>query len=394
MFCYHNIGDRSIFEVPIENWSADIEVKKNVGSACDWFLVPDDPSAQDELPDGNINGTVAVQAYACGNFIDSEIDPYTVGLDELHDACITYDFTELQFTLSHEGTGESETRMAGDAGEGAAMWQGIEGGNVTLTGSEVPGYGTPIVYCTAFNPAALVLETNYVKVETTGPRFSYEIPDEYSLQCDWYAIPASEDGSGTGDEDGDGDGDVTDEKTGTVTVVAYDCPKATGERESVAAYEESCTATREGATFKLDGDSSGNPGEQTTGTDGSAAWSDREADRYFLYEQGVAARHGAPAVFCDTFMALDGLVPNYAAYEVTEEGRIAFDLAEGESIVCRWFGIPSAAALENDGTEDQSEDQIKDEDQSEDRVRERRRGPVRGRGRPFHCRQHRLDHRL
>ena len=214
-------------------------------------------------------------------------------------------------------------------------------------------------------------------------RFAYELIDDYSVSCDWFAIPTT--GGGTASDGGDGDitdgdtgetgdtpdadendedGDVTGTQTGADTVVTYACPKDTTTRDAYAVYAAACTDTREGAIFKLDGDRSGNPGEQISGADGSASWANREADRYYLYEPESPAGYGTPVIYCDTYVALDGLVPDYAAFDAST-GRIDFDLAAGESITCSWFGIPGSQGVEIT-SEDQDEVQDQDQDQSED----------------------------
>ena len=372
MFCYHNDGVGGIFEARVQNWNADTEVKKNIGTGCDWFLVPDDQ------PIGNISGTVSIAAYDCDGILDAGIDPYTAERDDLVASCAPYTGDAVSFDLSQAGAGETATRLTGETGDGAASWEGVAGGDVTVTGFNAAGYGDPVVYCSTFNPAALVLETTYVAVDVTDLTFAYELAEDYSLNCSWFAIPAAGGDTATdsdgedGVEDGDGDvtdvpdtdedaeDEVTDAGTGSVTVVSYACPTDTAAQDSFDAYAAACTAAIEGAIFKLDGASSGNPGEQTSGADGAATWSGRDADHFYLYQQDVPAGYGTPAVYCDTYVALDSLVPGYAAYGVSEEGRIEFDLAEGESITCSWFGILGAAALDSDETENQSEGQTED----------------------------------
>lgn len=370
-FCFFSNDQANFFEVTAEGWEAKPDVKVGLTTVCDYFAIPaEEAEAEAEEPEAPLDsGTVAITVHGCNDPVEGEFDPYSSGRDDLKASCIPYTFNEMGFDLSHAGTGETDARSTGETADGAALWEGVGGGDLTVTGTDLSGYGAPVVYCAAYNPAALVFEPTYEQVDATNGRFAYELPDDFSMSCDWFSIPDGGDGDVTDDGDGDGDGDVTDGKTGSVTVVAYACPEDAAKQGGFAVYEETCTATEEGAIFKLDGDRSGNPGEQTTGADGSAVWSDREADRFSLYEQDVPARHGAPAVFCDTYLALDGLVPDYAAYEVSEEGRIAFDLAEGESITCRWFDLSGAEAvgrdLDQNGVEVETQDEAQDIAQDE-----------------------------
>ena len=90
--------------------------------------------------------------------------------------------------------------------------------------------------------------------------------------------------------------------------------------------------------FKLDGASTGNPGEQLTDANGQAGWSGMEADYYYLTEE-VPAGFGRPVVFCSYYDPAAFQDREYDRYSVSAENRIEFDLADGEYIACVWFNI-------------------------------------------------------
>ncbi len=115
MFCYHSVGDTGIFEARIENWNATIEVKKNVGSACDWFLIPDDCRTR--------RSSTAPSRSAPTTAITSRLTsiPSSASRDDLVAACSPYDGDQVSFDLSHAGTGETETQLTGATGDGAAL---------------------------------------------------------------------------------------------------------------------------------------------------------------------------------------------------------------------------------------------------------------------------------
>ncbi len=109
-----------------------------------------------------------------------DFDPYSASRDDLVAACSAYDGDQVIFDLSHAGTGETETQSTGATGDGAALWTEVIGGDLTITGHDLAGYGEAIVYCSSYNPAALVFESNYAAVDVTNMRFAYELTDDYS----------------------------------------------------------------------------------------------------------------------------------------------------------------------------------------------------------------------
>ncbi|MDQ3167677.1 MAG: hypothetical protein M3P94_03400, partial [Chloroflexota bacterium] len=124
-----------------------------------------------------------------------------------------------------------------------------------------------------------------------------------------------------------------------IAVTKYTCPETIGYGlGQIDAYWAACTDFTSDVSFKLDGASTGNPGEQVTDAMGQYTWFDMEADQYFLTET-VPSGYGLPVVFCATYDPLDPNSQAFERYDVSDEFRIEFEVADGESIICYWFNI-------------------------------------------------------
>ncbi|MDQ3512051.1 MAG: prealbumin-like fold domain-containing protein [Chloroflexota bacterium] len=124
-----------------------------------------------------------------------------------------------------------------------------------------------------------------------------------------------------------------------IAVTKYTCPQTIGYGlGQIDAYWAACTDFTSDVSFKLDGASTGNPGEQVTDAMGQYTWFDMEADQYFLTET-VPSGYGLPVVFCATYDPLDPNSQAFERYDVSDEFRIEFEVADGESIICYWFNI-------------------------------------------------------
>lgn len=312
--------------------TAQVNVTSGKKTVCYWFSIPGAPRVATAVA-----STVAIATYSCDG-IGDDIDPYVAEHDQLLAECQPSAGGEVSFDVAANAVGDAG--IAASAVDGGTVWENVAAGDLTVSGQGADGYGRPVVFCAINNPAMLVFESVYEKVETQGGSFGYQLDEGYSLNCDWFAIP----GAAGGDASEDEDGDVADAGTGSVSVVAYSCPEGADAQAEFEGFQEGCTAVTEGAIFKLDGASSGNPGEKTTGADGSVTWANREADHYYLYRQEVPEGYRTPAVFCASSSNAE-----YASYRVGDGWRIEADLAEGESIECAWFDF-SGDVEEGDGS--------------------------------------------
>ena len=77
------------------------------------------------------------------------------------------------------------------------------------------------------------------------------------------------------------------EQYGIISVLKITCPEdfTPTNGGTYEYYETECTETTEGVSFKLDGESTGNPGSQETDQNGQVTWNEREADTYYITEE-------------------------------------------------------------------------------------------------------------
>ena len=128
-----------------------------------------------------------------------------------------------------------------------------------------------------------------------------------------------------------------------IMVTKYTCPQTIGYGlGQIDAYWAACTDFTPDVSFKLDGASTGNPGEQLTDAIGQVSWTEMEADHYFLTEE-IPAGYGTPVAFCAYALPANSTTVVYEDVAVTSEGRIEFDLADTETITCSWFNIVTSA---------------------------------------------------
>jgi hypothetical protein len=328
VFCFYDNVPTNIFETTVYNWEASFTLNAGVYAVCSWFNIP--------APDSLATGTVAVTTHVCDDIFDGDLDPYDAARDELLAACVPYAGDEIGFDLSQDAADEPLTGFTGATGDGAALWESVPGGDLTITAvAGVDGYGEPVVFCSVSDPRALVFDPVYAPVQVQDFGFAYELPDASSLYCDWFNIPAS----GT-DADVDAeDGSDTEGGDSSVIVFTYACPTATDE-DDLDWFEESCAETVEDVSFKLDGESTGNPGDSPTDATGRVRWSGLEEDTFYLYEE-FPAGSGEPVVFCGVDGDYDDYHPEYTPDAEPFTYRIDFDLDEGDAFVCLWFNVPT-----------------------------------------------------
>src|SRR5690606_26285536 len=108
------------------------------------------------------------------------------------------------------------------------------------------------------------------------------------------------------------------------TVYKYVCPEEIGYGAgSYEYYESECEAWTEGISFKLDGESTGNPGSMETDEDGKAVWNEREADTYYLSEELPEDEedwpYGSPVIYCSYYVPSPD-DPEWDEYTLDSEG--------------------------------------------------------------------------
>ena len=177
-----------------------------------------------------------------------------------------------------------------------------------------------MVYCYYYSPGS---EPAWERSETDDEgRIQFELEHQQDFVCYWF--------------------NVYDDEYGSVTVYKYTCPEEIGYGAgSYEYYTSECDVWTEGLDFKLDGESTGNPGSQTTDSDGKAVWGEREADTYYLNEEIPEDEdwpYGTPVVYCSYYVPPPD-DSEWAEYTLDSEGRIMFELADQQDIVCYWFNV-------------------------------------------------------
>ncbi len=269
---------------------------------CDWFNVLDH--------DG---GSVTVIKYECPDVLSHEA---TFG-DYQYECWQPQ--ADVDFKLDGASTGNPGNYLT-DA-EGKVTWGEREADHFYLTETELEGYGTPVVYCTTYVLGDNMTTLEYVPFSVSADgQIEFDLDENQHIICYWFNMPEHDD-------------------NGSVTVVKYECHEVLDWEASYELYQQTCTQPQADVDFKLDGASTGNPGNYLTDANGRVVWDDREADTYYLTET-VPAGYGRPVVYCNISTPGDGQVPSYFGYAVSDEGRIEFDLDEGEHIICYWFNVP------------------------------------------------------
>jgi hypothetical protein len=301
-------------EASVDGWTANVTIEADLTVLCYWYNIPKAD-----------HGEVWITKYVCPE--DGGFDYYAADVETLPDRCEIYTGSDIGFDFSSHATGSTTTRYGDPAFEGSIWWDKVPVGLTTVTEHAQEGYGRPVVSCgysigSSYDPFPVEVDGRSVDFEVR----SY-VETEQSVACSWFNIPTDEYGS--------------------VTVVKYACPDIAGyEPAGVEWYQRTCPEPAEGVTFKLDGESSGNPGEQETDADGVVTWDEREADHYYLYEDAPAG-YGRPVVFCDAYYPLDEQPPDWDEFDPSStpdadpfDYRVEFGLSEGQSILCYWFNVP------------------------------------------------------
>jgi len=223
-------------------------------------LQEDTPTAVPPTPTPiQMGGTILINKHFCPPF--AQIDAYSASRNDLAMNCqepaMPVDFAAVQ----NGATVQSGTALGAP---NFLTFAGLPTGDVTIIETLPDGYGPPAVHCSVddeFGVERQPVEFAFVD----NDRIYWPLNDGDVVFCDWFNVPEP---LGT-----------------TIGVVKQTCPDTYGyDGASVNEYWAACTDLTEGVAFKLDGASTGNPGEQVTDAMGQYTWFDMEADQYFLTE--------------------------------------------------------------------------------------------------------------
>mgnify|MGYP001218920778 FL=1 len=285
------------------------EVQLGDGEAvwCNWFNVP--PTGGP--PTQKVSGLI--RAHGC----PPGFDAISADIYELAANCqgpmanIGYTVTASNF---------QHTVISNQAGW--AEFNDVPTGQISVNSEMPTGYGVMRAFCNQRNTQGESKGISEYDVSDDGT-ISFTMEPQYeSFDCDWFYAPAP--------------------RGVSVTIVKYYCPEHVGYNYGgFEDYSSACTELAEGVTFKLDSDSTGNPGDKDTDANGQASWSDLEADHYYLSElpEYAPQGYGRPVAFCGYYDPAATQDRQYERYDVSSDYRIEFDLADGQAIACVWFNI-------------------------------------------------------
>jgi hypothetical protein len=293
-------------EVVIYDGYYEVEVLGGEYLYCDWFNVP------------TVSADLTVNKHFCPAVTD-EFDAYEADIFELAAECQEAG-PPADFTVS-QASGEIGT----DTAEGdlpLATFSQFTPGQTTISEELPEGYGEPIVSCGVNDGLGNDIAGSAL-TPVDNDRITWQVGSGHAVFCDWYNVPSDEYGS--------------------ISVTKITCPESEGYvGGGYDWYSARCTETTADVSFKLDGASTGNPGSQPTDANGQVTWDQREADTYFLSEEPPEdgpSPYGRPVVFCSYYLPAALQDRQWEAYEVDDEGRITFDLEDGQFIACVWFNL-------------------------------------------------------
>lgn len=292
-------------EVVVYEGYYEFSMAANQSIECYWFNLP--------LPQPG-NATILINKHFCPS--PSEFDAYDATIYELAPNC-QEPATPASFAVL-----KNDVQIASGVSNGAPnllSFPGLPNGPVTVVETVPLGYDVPRVFCSVKdelgNSRAPLTEAT-----VDNDRIFWTLNAGDVVFCDWFNIPAP--------------------RGVTISVTKYTCPVHLGYVSGgFDGYKHRCTKATPNVPFKLDGASTGNPGEQTTDQYGMAYWSGLEADHYYLTEQ-VPPKHRSPVVYCATILPDALATITYERYPVSNGNRIEFDVEDGEIFNCTFFNRP------------------------------------------------------
>ncbi len=305
--------------VVVYDGTYEFELAQDQSIYCDWFNVrPGAPADR---------STLYVNKHFCPPV--AEFDPYSATIYELAPECQEPP-TPIPFSVTRDGTTIADGTAQG--APNALAFTDLAPGTVSVIEELPDGYGDPIVYCSVKDQLGNARAPT-AQAPVDNDRILWKLNPADMVFCDWFNVPSP---LGT-----------------TISVAKYTCPESVGyDRSGFDDYAAACGDATAGVSFKLDGASTGNPGEQLTDANGQVTWSEMEADHYFLTEE-VPSGYGAPVVFCSYYLPAALQERDWQSYAVSTDHRIEFDVADGQSIVCSWFNVSAThAGTEPDATPD------------------------------------------
>lgn len=291
-----------------DNFYTELEIAQDgYMGYCDWWWYN-----LAQTPPPPATGDVTINKIDC----PTGFDAYNASIFDLAANCHDQDVYNFSVVDANGGTWSGATP---GSGLNTVGWTGVPVGPMLIT-EDVPGnFGEPRVFCKNVKLAGG--EDPEEEVPVNNGAINPTLKDGYDLlYCDWFNIP--------------GPAGVD------ISITKHQCPDGfiSSDPNELAA---NCTEPYDPITFKLDGASSGNPGDQETGSvvPNGVQWTGMDADTWYITEflpDGL----GEPIVFCKLTNTADNSESAYAlqGVEPVEDGyRITYTVDAGYNLSCDWF---------------------------------------------------------
>jgi len=277
---------------------------------CDFFLFK--PGVPPPAP--TTYGSVTVNKITCPDGFDG----YSADIYGLAQNC--QDISQVvTFSLTDSSNTTTDATTPG-SGINLANWSNIPSGHISIAESPMSGYGEPRVFCK--NLSISLGDDPETEVGVANATAELELKSGYDgVYCDWFNIAYS------------------DPKV-DITITKYLCPEGY-QSTNLGDLQSGCNEPYDPVTFKLDGASSGNPGDQTTGDviPNGVSWTNMDPDTWYILEF-LAEGYGEPIIFCsliDQSTSTAGPYNQIAPEAVDDGYRISYTVDAGYNLDCSWF---------------------------------------------------------
>ena len=287
-------------------WMTELELAQDgYMGYCDWFQY---------TFQAQTTGDVLINKHGC----PVGFDAYAASIFDLAANCHEQPVADFNMI---DANGGAWTGSTPGSGLNSVSWTGVPSGPMVIHENLPAGMGEPRVFCK--NSKLTGEEDPQEEAPVNNAEINPTLKDGYDfLYCDWFNIP--------------------EEMRVKVTVIKHLCPEGylSSDPSELAA---NCDEPYDPITFKLDGASSGNPGDQETGqvVPNGVEWTDLEGDTWYITEflpDGL----GEPIVFCKLIYGIDGSesANQQQPVESVEDGvRITYTVDPGFNLYCDWFNI-------------------------------------------------------
>ena len=213
---------------------------------------------------------------------------------------------QYDFSLT-DANGGNQSGTTPGGGLNTVSFSNVPSGALTIS-EDAPGdYLPPRVFCK--NQKITGEEDPEDEVQVNNFAINPTLKQGYdNLYCDWFNVPSPD--------------------KVNITITKYECPDGFTSSDP-SQLTSSCTESYAPVTFKLDGASSGNPGDQDTGSviQNGVQWTNMDADTWYITEF-LPQGHNEPIVFCSVtdYANNSNTSPQQQTLEQVQDGyRLTYD---------------------------------------------------------------------